>query len=165
MPDQYLLPADFRIVSGGQTGADSAALDWAIENGVAHGGWCPKGRKSEDGKISPRYLLNETPAAGYLERTEWNVRDSDATVIFTMEEELDGGSKRTAELAEKLGKPWRHFFPRVHPKFLARFLANHDVRILNVAGKRASAARGIGDLVTKTFNAALCVPDVKSAAE
>ena len=59
-----------RIVSGGQTGADRAALDWAIANGVPHGGWCPKGRKAEDGPLPERYLLSETNSAGYLSRVE-----------------------------------------------------------------------------------------------
>jgi hypothetical protein len=73
-----------KIVSGGQTGADRAALDWALAHNVPCGGWCPKGRKSEDGPIDPKYLLKETPLAAYLQRTEWNVRDSDATVLFSI---------------------------------------------------------------------------------
>ncbi len=85
-----------KIVSGGQTGADRAALDWAIEHKADHAGWCPKGRKAEDGSIPDHYQLNATPTANYLQRTEWNVRDSDATAIFTIKEQLSGGSKRTA---------------------------------------------------------------------
>lgn len=130
----------FKIVSGGQSGADQAALDWAIANGVEHGGWCPKGRKSEDGKIDPKYGLKETPSAAYLERTEWNVRDSDATVIFTLDPKLSGGSKKTMEFAEKHGKPCRHFRPSVDVKFLRRFLEMYEVKVLNVAGSRASNA-------------------------
>ena len=68
------------IVSGGQTGADRAALDWALAHGVECGGWCPKGRKAEDGPIDAKYPLKETSSSSYLQRTEWNVRDSDATV-------------------------------------------------------------------------------------
>jgi len=60
------------IVSGGQTGADRAALDWAMEHGIQHGGWCPKGRKAEDRPIDARYQLKETPSADYIQRTEWN---------------------------------------------------------------------------------------------
>ena len=74
-----------KIVSGGQTGADRAALDWALRHNVECGGWCPKGRKAEDGPIDPKYPLKETPSAAYLQRTEWNVRDSDATVLFSIE--------------------------------------------------------------------------------
>jgi hypothetical protein len=73
-----------KIVSGGQTGADRAALDYAIAIGIPHGGWCPKGRKAEDGPIDRRYALAETPRADCLQRTEWNVRDTDGTVIFTV---------------------------------------------------------------------------------
>src|ERR1017187_8986814 len=91
-------PPDFKIVSGGQTGADQAALDWAISHGIAHGGWWPRGRRSGGGLIDPRYLLLETPVANYLQRTEWNVRDSDASVIFTLSKSLESGSKRTKEL-------------------------------------------------------------------
>ena len=63
-----------KLISGAQTGADRAALDWAIFRDVPHGGWCPKGRKAEDGKIPPQYQLTETPSASYMQRTEWNVR-------------------------------------------------------------------------------------------
>jgi len=153
--DKYDVPVDFKIVSGGQTGADQAALDWAITHGVSHGGWCPKGRRSEDGPIDPRYQLVETPEKNYLQRTEWNVRDSDATVIFTMSSELDGGSKKAAEFGETLKKPWLHFRSGVAPKFLARFLARHHVKVLNVAGERGSSAPGIGTLVTDTLDQAL----------
>ncbi len=63
-----------KIVSGGQTGADRAALDFAIAHGIPQGGWCPKGRKAEDGPIPDRYQLKETPSDNYAQRTEWNVR-------------------------------------------------------------------------------------------
>jgi hypothetical protein len=87
------------IVSGGQTGADRAALDWALARGVECGGWCPKGRKAEDGPIDPKYRLKETPSAAYLQRTEWNVRDSDGTVLFSIEPTLTGGSLKTVDFA------------------------------------------------------------------
>lgn len=92
-----------KIVSGAQTGADRAGLDFAFENGIAHGGWCPKGRKAEDGTIDFRYLLTETPSASYPQRTEWNVRDADATGIFSLAAVLTGGSKKTVEFAKKTG--------------------------------------------------------------
>jgi hypothetical protein len=81
-----------KIISGGQTGADRAALDFAIKHRISHGGWCPKGRRSEDGTIPSQYQLQETPSTNYLQRTEWNVRDSDGTVIFSISEHLTGGS-------------------------------------------------------------------------
>lgn len=143
MNDKFVPATDFKIMSGGQTGADRAGLDWAIGHGFAHGGWCPKGRRSEEGTIDSGYLLLETPTANYLQRTEWNVRDSDVTLIFTLVEKLDGGSKRTADFAERLGRPWLHVHPRVHPKYVARFLAKHQVKCVNIAGKRESSAPGI----------------------
>jgi hypothetical protein len=97
-----------KIVSGGQTGADRAALDYAVASGIPHDGWCPKARKSEDGPIGPRYALAETPRADYLQRTEWTVRDTDGTVVFTVAAKLTGGSKRTAEFAARHSKPFIH---------------------------------------------------------
>src|SRR5947209_4182665 len=97
-----------KIVFGGQTGADRAALDFAIEHGIPHGGWCPKGRKAEDGPIHERYKLQEHASGQYLNRTEQNVIDSDGTVIITIRPKLTGGSKRTAEFARKHQKPWLH---------------------------------------------------------
>jgi hypothetical protein len=155
MEDVYLAGAGFTVVSGGQSGADRAALDWAIARGLRHGGWCPRGRKTEDGALPSRYLLQETPGAGYLQRTEWNVRDSDATLVFTLDDRLEGGSQRTAAFAEALGKPWLHVRPGVHPKFVARFLARHAVATLNVAGQRASKAPGVAALVEQVLSAAL----------
>lgn len=93
-----------KIVSGGQTGADRAALEWAISRGIPHGGWCPKGRLAEDGIIPAQYNLHEMKSADYLRRTEQNVIDSDGTVIFT----LTGGSKRTMGFAAKHLRPVLH---------------------------------------------------------
>lgn len=157
MEDVFPAGDGFMLVSGGQTGADRAALDWALEHGIRHGGWCPKGRKTEDGVLPERYQLKETPAAAYLQRTEWNVRDSDASLIFTLDDRLDGGSKRTAAFADSLGKPWLHVRPGVHPKYVARFLARHGVTVLNVAGKRESSAPGVGALVRQVLSQAIAI--------
>src|SRR4051812_32778465 len=97
-----------KIISGGQTGADRAALDVAITVGIPHGGWCPRGRLAEDGLIDERYQLAETLDADSARRTEWNVRDSDGTVIFSMKDKLSGGSARTEEFALKYAKPCLH---------------------------------------------------------
>jgi len=155
MDDVFVPGPGFKLVAGGQTGADRAALDWAIGQGVPHGGWCPRGRKTEESVLPDRYLLQETPTAAYLQRTEWNVRDSDATLIFTLDDRLDGDSKRTAAFADALGKPWLHVRPGVHPKYVARFLARHGVRTLNVAGKRESSVPGIGELVRQVLSQVL----------
>jgi hypothetical protein len=100
-----------KIVSGGQTGADRAALDWALSKGIECGGWCPKGRKAEDGRIAAKYPLIETPSANYVQRTESNVRDTGGTVILSIEHELTGGSRKTAEFAVKHNKPCLHLYP------------------------------------------------------
>lgn len=133
-----------RIVSGGQTGADRAALDWAIRRRIPHGGWCPRGRRAEDGRIPERYQLIETPSRDYGQRTRWNVRDSDATLIVSRAATLLGGSAYTARAARRLGKPWLHVHPGGDdPKAIREFLARHRVRVLNVAGPRASGEPGV----------------------
>ena len=160
MEDLFTSPDNFTIVSGGQSGADQAGLDWAIRHQVAYDGWCPKGHKTEDGTLAVEYLLCETPTAYYLQRTEWNVRDSDVTLIFTLGETLQGGSKRTAEFAEKLGKPWLHIRPGVHPKFVARFLNRHALRRLNIAGSRESTGPGVSALVQDVLSASIALGSV-----
>ena len=156
--DQFEIPHGFKIISGGQTGADRAGLDWAIAHHVTHGGWCPKGRRAEDGTVPTQYELAEMPRPGYLQRTEWNVRDSDATVIFTLADQLIGGSLRTAGFATKLRKPCLHISARVAPKHLVSFLAEHSVRTLNIAGNRESVAPGIYDRVLEVLSEALILP-------
>lgn len=145
-----------KIVSGGQTGADRAALDWAIAHGIEHGGWCPKGRRAEDGRIDERYRLSETPSSQYRQRTAWNVRDSDATVIFSTAETLSGGSKLAVEIAARLGKPCLHLYPGADVvTSLRAFLTRYDVQVLNVAGPRASQAPNIVRFVQAALSAAL----------
>lgn len=147
-----------KIVSGGQTGADRAALDWAIARGLDHGGWCPKGRKAEDGPIPRHYRLRETPSDSYVQRTEWNVRDSDGTVILSLSETLTGGSRMTAELAQQYAKPWLHLSGTAKAEDsgerLRRFVRKHGIRVLNVAGPRASTEPNIGGFVSKTLDQA-----------
>lgn len=155
MPSEFPLE---RIISGGQTGADTAGLDWAISNAIPHGGWCPKGRKSESGRIDQRYLLTEAPTASYLQRTELNVVESDATIIFTLADRLTGGSLKTQEFAQKHGKHLLHFRPGVHPKFIRSFLLSKSVRCLNIAGSRESTAPGISAFVLGALDAAYLHP-------
>jgi hypothetical protein len=145
-----------KIVSGGQTGADRAALDWAIFHDVPHAGWCPKGRKAEDGRLSEGYQLTETPSASYPQRTEWNVRDSDGTVIFTISPKLSGGSKLTADAAKKLGKPFIHLCPASYGAagILLRFVSEHQVKVLNVAGTRGSKEPEVGTFVKSVLEEA-----------
>jgi hypothetical protein len=144
-----------KIVSGGQTGADRAALDFTIARGIAHGGWCPKGRRAEDGPIDGRYQLKETPSDDYAQRTEWNVRDSDATVVFSIAPTLSGGSRKTAEFANQYHKPlvhlWRDGGPPLPEQELLRFLRDHDIETLNVAGPRASEEPEVGAFVNEVL--------------
>jgi predicted Rossmann fold nucleotide-binding protein DprA/Smf involved in DNA uptake len=152
----------FKIVSGGQTGADRAALDFAIAHGIPHGGWCPKGRKSEDGQLASGYKLEETPRSNYTQRTEGNVRDSDGTVIFPIGSGLTGGSLKTFSLAEEHGKPVLHIardqegFPEQQ---LIRFIRSHQIKALNVAGPRASKEPDVAGFVTEVLTKALLTDD------
>jgi hypothetical protein len=92
-----------RIISGGQTGADRAGLDFAIHVGLEHGGYVPKGRKAEDGKIAERYNLVELSTTSYPARTKRNIEESDGTVIFSLERLLSGGTKLLWDLPTSLG--------------------------------------------------------------
>ena len=148
-----------KIVSGGQTGADRAALDWAIKHGIPHGGWCPKGRRSEEkGPIDKRYLLRETPTRKYKQRTEWNVRDSDGTVIFSIKPKLTGGSLLTLRFAMKHDKPHLHLYRQgsnADPvTLLLEFLYKHNIHVLNIAGPRAGEEPEIGQFVTEVLEKA-----------
>lgn len=148
----FIAKSQFMIMSGGQAGADRAALDWAIAHSIEHGGWCPKGRRCEDGPLASVYKLKETPRSFYLERTEWNVRDSDATLIFTISDVLDGGSKRTAQFAEKHDKPFLHVHLGTNLDLIVSFLMASAATRLNIAGKSASNAPGIAQFVLETLN-------------
>lgn len=136
-----------KIISGGQTGVDRAALDVAIHLGIPHGGWVPKGRMAEDGPLPEIYSLRETPTAVYAERTEKNVVDSDGTLIISRGE-LTGGSEYTREVALQHNRPCLHVDLSQTAVFRAalmivEWLAGHDIHVLNVAGPRASKDPGI----------------------
>jgi hypothetical protein len=131
-----------KIISGGQTGADQAALDAAIKLGIPHGGWIPKGRLTEDGPLAGKYDLIEMPTPSYAERTKKNIRESDGTLILS-HGMLAGGSEFTRKMALKYQKPMLHIdFNRMIPFDAAvvinNWMVDHDVRVLNVAGPRAS---------------------------
>jgi hypothetical protein len=148
----------FKIISGGQTGADRAALDWAIKNGIPHGGWCPRGRKAEDGVIDAKYQLQQTPSSNYLERTKWNVRDSDGTVIFSIGKRLSGNSSVTLEFANKNRKPYLHLsavFKDPTASKLKVWMHQNSIRVLNVAGPRASKEPLVAEFVIAILDAAL----------
>lgn len=144
-----------KIVSGGQTGADRAALEFALRHGLPHGGWCPRGRRAEDGKIPPRYQLTETPERAYAVRTLRNVLDSDATVVFSTAPEIRGGTALTAALAREHNRPLLHLHAALTDEqaatCLRAFLAEHRVNTVNVAGPRASQDPEVADFVTRVL--------------
>ena len=161
---ERLPAASLTLVSGGQTGVDRAALDVALERGLPCGGWCPAGRAAEDGPIHPRYPLRETPSPDPAERTEWNVLDSDGTVLL-IAPGASPGTALTAEVARRLGRPvypWRldalpgtgHF---------RRWLQVHGIRTLNVAGPRESESPGVYDAARDWLRAVLPDPIDPSA--
>ena len=130
-----------KIISGGQTGADRAALDFAIANDIPYGGWLPKGRKTEDGILDLRYHLQEMPTTDYSKRTEKNVLDADGTVIVS-HGFLTGGSALTREFAKQHKKPWIHIDLKEltikdASERLTGWLKSHEIKVLNVAGPRA----------------------------
>lgn len=128
-----------KIISGGQTGVDRAALDVALELGIPCGGWCPKGRKAEDGRIPDKYPLQESTSADYKQRTEWNVRDSDGTLILC-EGEPTGGTALTVRYAAKYRKPCKvvDLSGQSNVDDVRTWIATHQIAVLNVAGPRES---------------------------
>jgi hypothetical protein len=131
-----------KIISGGQTGADRAALDFAIKHNIPHGGWIPKGRKTEDGTLPEKYQLREMPTGDYSKRTKQNILDSDGTLIVS-HGFLTGGSALTEFLAEEHKKPYLHIDLNLLSMqeaalIINKWIQSHKLKVLNVAGTRAS---------------------------
>jgi len=133
-----------KIISGGQSGVDRAALDVALERGIECGGWCPSGRRAEDGTIDEKYPLNETSSRHYAQRTEWNVRDGDGTLVVTVGEPT-GGTALTLKVVEKYGKPALILDPTEKGAVEAfhEWVGRENIETLNVAGPRESSMPGI----------------------
>ena len=133
-----------RVVSGGQMGVDRAALDAAAALGLDLGGWCPAGRLAEDGVIPDRYPLVETPSPAAAQRTDWNVRDSDATLVLHLGAPT-GGTRLTMDLARRHGRPLlvRDLGTAVDARAIADWLSVNRVHVLNCAGPRESESPGI----------------------
>ena len=149
-------PALSKLVSGGQTGVDRAALDVALRLGIPCGGWCPRGRRAEDGTIPARYPLAETPDTRYPQRTAWNVRDSDGTLVIHAGPRR-GGTALTLRVARRQGKPVLTVDVDGNPDAaaLAEWIARSGIRVLNVAGPRESESPGIGGRAVQLLEAAL----------
>jgi len=131
--------------------------------GLDCGGWCPKGRRAEDGVIPVRYGLRETESTDYAVRTERNIVDSDATLLVTRGAPT-GGSALTAQLARRHGRPLLAVDLDATSiedasAAVARWLERERVQTLNVAGSRASKAPGlaaaVAELVRRSLEAAL----------
>jgi hypothetical protein len=154
-----------KIVSGGQTGADRAALDFAIKNDIPQGGWVPKGRIAEDGPIAGEYNLKEMPTDSYHARTEQNVIDSDGTLIIS-HGPLTGGSRYTYEMAKQHRKPCL-VIDLVRTKVYEAgatvliWITGNKISTLNVAGPRASKNRHIYDQVTEILELVLYLFNIK----
>lgn len=133
-----------KIISGGQTGVDRAALNVAFDLQIPCGGWCPKDRWAEDGSIPLKYPLHETLSEDLRQRTEWNVWQADATLILNLGN-LSGGAAYTYEIALLIGKPVHVLNLAAKPGFSALFswLKEQNVKLLNIAGPRESEVPGI----------------------
>ncbi len=146
-----------RIVSGGQTGVDRAALDAAIAAGIETGGWCPRDRRSEDGSIPLRYPLRETASKSYAVRTEWNVRDSDATLILVLDR-ISSGTRLTIDSAKSQTRPLRIEYlcppavgtlieddvsPEQRVTDVIEWIVREQIKTLNIAGPRGSSHKDV----------------------
>lgn len=153
------------IISGGQTGVDRAALDFALSNNIPCGGWCPKGRLSEDGRIPNKYPLKETVSTAYPVRTRKNIVSATGTLIIVKDDYMDRGTTLTLEICRKLNKP---FFVASgsnpnEKELLIDWLAKHQIKILNIAGCRASAQKEIFSHAMNFLNALFNQNDIKSS--
>jgi hypothetical protein len=147
------------ILSGGQTGADRAALDWAIRHRIVHGGWCPRGRAAVDGPIACRYQLRETESDGYRQRTKLNVQDSDATLILNTGD-MDGGTFQTVRFARAMGRPrlaiqLDEVTEEAAVHGITGWLAAGQFATLNIAGPREEKRPGIYALALSVLESCL----------
>jgi hypothetical protein len=143
-----------RVCSGGQTGVDRAALDVAAAAGIEIGGWCPAGRRSESGPLPSKYPLTETPSRAYRQRTQWNIRDSDATLVLALGP-LTGGTRLTCLLTKQYARPLmiRNMRSEMDACPVADWIETGQFGCLNVAGPRASGAAGIYMLAREFLSA------------
>ena len=153
---------DMKIISGGQTGVDRAALDFALDKNIKAGGYCPANRKAEDGRIPNRYPLVELESPDYSSRTKANVKASDGTLIFKWQREPGEGTMQTIEFCNKYNKPFQ--FCEIEKLYnideycsLHQWLVRNQIKVLNVAGNRESENPGI---YRKTLEALHLITDL-----
>jgi hypothetical protein len=151
------------IISGGQTGVDRAALDVALSLGLACGGWCPRNRAAEDGPIDMHYPLRETASDDPADRTRFNARDADGTLILASGE-LTGGTALTRDIAAELGRPVLVVDPAGRPapqicQEIHEWAAAHNIAVLNVAGPRESECPGAYEQAGALLRALLARPE------
>ena len=147
-----------KIISGAQSGVDRAALDFALKFNIPHGGWIPKGRIAEDGPLPDKYQLQEMPTSSYPKRTEQNVIDSDGTLIFSRGKPT-GGTDYTRKMVLKHKKQLVHIDLNLKTSYDAAYrilswIEFHHIKILNVAGPRASKDPAIYNDVFKILDMA-----------
>ncbi len=135
-----------KVISGGQTGVDRAALDAAMASGIACGGWCPSGRHADDGPIPDRYPLQETADMDHTVRTEHNVRDSDGTLML-YRGSLQGGTAYAVLMAGHLKRPVMalNLDAAPDPAAVADWIDQNRIRVLYIGGQRESSSPGIYD--------------------
>lgn len=128
------------------------------------GGWCPQGRRAEDGCIPACYRLQETPSSTYAVRTEWNIRDTDATAIFSLSSVIRGGTDLTRQLVIQAGKPWVHVYSEMGIQTAATsiydFVLQTPIVVLNLAGPRESEEPMIGNFLTQVMIRAFVSSDL-----
>ena len=156
-----------KIISGGQTGVDQAALDVAMKLGIPHGGWIPKGRLTENGPLEDKYQLQEMDSTNYNKRTEQTVIDSDGTLIISYGT-LTGGSEFTREMAIQHNRPWLNVDLNKSIAFHAAqeirsWIKEHKIGVLNVAGPRASKNKKIYKAVVDILETAFYLDIVGSS--
>ena len=141
-----------KIISGGQTGVDQAALQAAIDSGLEHGGWCPPGRTCESGIIPVQFKLKETPEEKdpsapdipRSQRTIWNVRDSEASLIFVAKDQRDKGTELAISTSEKFGKPYLVVDPEnANASRIIKWIRKNKIEVLSVGGPSESTSPGI----------------------
>lgn len=148
-----------KILSGGQTGVDRGALNAALRLGVVCGGWCPRGRRAEDGCIPLRYPVTELASWVYADRTRRNVESADGTLILS-HGALQGGTALTAAFAARAARPYLVLDLAKQPctAQVIRWARANAVGSLNVAGPRESTAPGVG-LLADTFMTSLLLAE------